>query len=195
MYIYLFRKVIMNEKLVDFCVRCFDRSDEERFSLEDFREKLGESLSSDKIYFYLKMALYSHEKRIKVGIESGNETYEPKLEKTKDSNRINTHWTDEVDTAKTSFEDLPSDLKCKKIKAAIFAVDLVYEKVVNWEKITLEEVEKMSGAIHENWMENNLEKKDKKPELFVPYDELPEHEKEKDRVRIRTAIYVIESEK
>ena len=53
----------------------------------------------------------------------------------------------------------------------------------------------MSGAIHENWMENNLEKKDKKPELFVPYDELPEHEKEKDRVRIRTAIYVIESEK
>ena len=52
-------------------------------------------------------------------------------------------------------------------------------------------IEGLSENEHIRWMENNSWLKDSQPELFVDYKELSETEKEKDRVRVRTAIETI----
>lgn len=49
-------------------------------------------------------------------------------------------------------------------------------------------LEALSDREHQRWMEANGWQKDSSPQLFVDYKALPESEKEKDRVRVRTAV-------
>jgi hypothetical protein len=60
-----------------------------------------------------------------------------------------------VDIANTDFEDLPDNWKYENIEAAKVAVDLVYEKILNLEKISNEMIEEMSNIVHEKWLERN----------------------------------------
>jgi hypothetical protein len=60
-----------------------------------------------------------------------------------------------VDIANTKFEDLPSNRKYENFEAAKVAVDLVYEKIVNKEKIDSEMIEEMSKIVHEKWLKRN----------------------------------------
>ena len=121
-----------------------------------------------------------------------NGIYCPMIEKVEDEKWVREYWTNVVDIANTKFEDLPDNWKNENFEAAKIAVDLVYEKVVNWEEITSEEVEGMSRIIHEkrlkrNWIQWSFENQ------RVDYDELSEEEKSKDRVQIETAIQIIKS--
>ena len=99
------------------------------------------------------------------------------------------HWTNQVDIANTKFEDLPSDWKKENQKAAEVAIDLVYESVIKWEKITPEMLEQMASKVHDEWLNRNKRAKDW--ELGKPYDKLPEIEKAKDRNQILKAIEIV----
>ena len=117
-------------------------------------------------------------------------TFEPKIKKTKDKKWIKKNGKDEVDIANTSFVDLPTDWQKENYDAAKLVIDLVYDEVINLNKkgYDLETIEELSSKVHDSWMERNSWKKVSKPELFVPYEELPEKEKAKDRVQIIDAI-------
>lgn len=131
-----------------------------------------------------------HEERRKSMIKS-DWTYESRIENTADKERINKHnWETKVDIINTKFEDLPNDRKKENLEAAKVAVKLVYEKITNWEKITVETIEEMSEIVHNerlkrNWITWSFEIQ------RVEYKDLSEEEKAKDRNQIIRAIEVI----
>jgi len=119
-------------------------------------------------------------------------TYKPMIEKSKDEIRTKKHWTDTVDIANTNFEDLPDNWKYENIEAAKVAVDLVYEKILNLEKFSIETIEEMSDIVHEkrlerNWLAGSFENQ------RISYKDLSEEEKEKDRLQIKIAMEIINS--
>ena len=87
----------------------------------------------------------------------------------------------------TKFGDLPLNRKHENLEAAKVAVNLVYEKIINWEKIDSEMVEEMSKIVHEKWLERNGIQWSFENQR-VDYQNLSEKEKKKDRVQIETAI-------
>jgi len=138
-----------------------------------------------------KVASTFHEEWRKNRLQS-DWTYKPMIEKSEDETRIKEHWTDTVDIANTDFENLPDNWKYENIEAAKVAVDLVYEKILNLEKISIETIEEMSNIVHEkrlerNWIDWSFENQ------RVSYKDLSEKEKEKDRLQVKTAIEIIDS--
>lgn len=120
----------------------------------------------------------------------------PRIKKTEDKEWIEAHGgIKEVDIYYTPFKDLPLDRKKDNLDAAKVVIDLVYDKIVNGEEITPEMIEEMSSVVHEAWMKRNSWEKESRPHLFVPYSELPEEEKAKDRDQILQAIEIIKSGK
>ena len=122
-----------------------------------------------------------------------NGKYDPMVEKSKDKEWNLKHWIDMVDIANTKFEDLPSNRKYENLEAAKVAVDLVYDKVINWEEITSEMIEKMSNIVHEKRLERNGIEWSFENQRVV-YQNLSEEEKVKDRIQVELAIQVIKSE-
>ena len=162
------------------------------------KQELLEKLSSDpKEYFAEKMGSYLHEEWRKTRLKEDG-TYEPRIKKSKDSEWIQKHGTDEVDIANTKFEDLPSNWQYENLEAAKVAVELVYDKVADGEEITPEMIEEMSSVVHEKWLERNdwvYDKEYGNPILAKAYEALPEDEKAKDRAQVETAIRIISEEK
>ena len=116
-------------------------------------------------------------------------TYDPRIKTTHDETRIQEHnGQTEVDIANTTFENLPSDWQHENLEAAKIAESLVYESIIRWEDITTEMIEEMSSKVHEEWLKRNT--RAKWWELDVPYDQLPESEKAKDRNQVLLAIEV-----
>ena len=138
-----------------------------------------------------KVASVFHEKWRKSRIQNGDK-YQPMIEKSEDENRNVIHWTDLVDIANTKFEDLPSNRKYENLQAAEVVVNLVYDKVVNWEDINSEMIEEMSEVVHEKWLERNWVEWSFENQR-VDYERLSEEEKDKDRAQIQLAIQIIKS--
>lgn len=139
-----------------------------------------------------KVASTFHEEWRKNRLQS-DWTYKPMIEKSEDEKRTEKHWTDTVDIANTAFEDLPNNWQYENIQAAQVAVDLVYEKILNLEKISIETIEGMSNIVHEkrlerNWIAGSFENQ------RVSYEDLSEEEKAKDRAQILTAIKIIQND-
>lgn len=146
----------------------------------------------DKSNIIERVASVFHEKwRENRLMDSGK--YNPMIEKSEDKEWNVKHWTDTVDIANTKFEDLPLNRKYENLEAAKVAVDLVYEKVVNWEKINSEMIEEMSKIVHEKWLERNGVQWSFENQR-VDYQNLSEEEKSKDRIQIELAIQIIKSE-
>ena len=158
-----------------------------------------ESVEMAKAYFAESLWADLHEewrKGYAAKPENRDENWvvKPRIKKTKDEAWIKEHGTDEVDIYYTPFKDLPSDKKWDNLAAAKEAIDLVFDTVMGWE-ITQERIEEISSIVHENRMKRNSWEKDTRPELFVPYSELPEEEKAKDRAQVLQAIAKIKSGK
>lgn len=113
-------------------------------------------------------------------------SYEPREKTTTDANWIEAHGTDTVDIANSTYDQLPEDWKAENKAAADVAVGLYREGVGTGDTTSDAFVEGASSAIHDAWLERNTWAKD--GELDVPYDQLPEDEKAKDRVQILTTI-------
>ena len=138
----------------------------------------------DKSEIIKKVASSFHDKRRE------NRLYKPMIEKSEDDEWTKKHWTDLVDIANTKFENLPSNWKYENFEAAKVAVDLVYERVVNWLEITPEMIEEMSKTVHDKWLERNWIEWSFENQR-VDYEDLFEEEKAKDRVQIEIAIQII----
>lgn len=147
----------------------------------------------------LIMDLWSefHEKWRKSRKKMNDWTYEPRMKKTKDRKWIEKNWTDELDIANTKFEDLPSDWQKENYQAAKYIINLVYDRAISvytendghyGKLFSFDAIEGLASKVHDDWMKRNERQKDSNPELFVPYSELPEIEKEKDRVQILGAL-------
>lgn len=119
-------------------------------------------------------------------VEDGS--FEPRVKTTSDQDWAQTHGGfTEVDIANTAFEDLPSDWQAENLVAAEVAQGALNEGFANFEDIKSDEfVESASSKIHDAWLGRNEWAKG--GGLDVPYDQLPEDEKAKDRAQILTAI-------
>ena len=122
-----------------------------------------------------------------------NGTYEPRMKKTKDEEWTKKHGKEEVDIANCTFSELPYDWQKENLSAALVVIGLVYDKIIAGKTITPEEIEKMAAIVHEEWLKRNTYvygpvDKGGRPDLTVPYADLEDVEKEKDRVQIAPAI-------
>lgn len=87
------------------------------------------------------------------------------------------------------YKELPPSWQEASSSAANFVVDTIAKALANGETVMSNDyVEKASSAVHDKWMADNAWQQESAPELFVPYAELPENEKEKDRDQILMAI-------
>ena len=118
-------------------------------------------------------------------------TYEPRMKKSKDEVWNAAHGTDEVDIANCSFDELPSNWQYENLEAARVVIGLVYDRIKAGEPISLEEVEQFASTIHDEWLKRNdwvYDQNYGNPTLAVPYDQLPEEEKEKDKQQLGPGI-------
>ena len=115
-------------------------------------------------------------------------TFEPRMKKTKDQEWIDEHNTDEIDIANTNYENLPEDWKGENKLSAEVAMNEIYEAISQQRNLDDSFVEEASSVIHDKWLERN---KDWAPdEQNKPFGELSEEEKEKDRAIIKKGIEI-----
>lgn len=115
-------------------------------------------------------------------------TYEPREKTTKDQSWIETHGTDKVDIANTSFAELPADWQGENKASAEVAINEIWKANLKGSEFDDVFVETASDTIHQKWLERNSSWAP--AEQNKPYAELPEEEKEKDRAIIKKAIEV-----
>lgn len=123
-------------------------------------------------------------------------TFEPRIKKSKDEGWNIKHGTDEVDIANCSFAELPSNWQYENLEAARTAIDLVYYSVIDFRQLTVEEIEMLSSEVHKAWQQRNdwvFDPNYGNPEQAVPYNELSEEEKAKDRVQVLAGIEKVQS--
>lgn len=123
-------------------------------------------------------------------------TYEPRWKKVKDPNfkfvesdtcRKNEEGVVEIDIANRSFGELSADWQFENLEAGKVVVRLVGDKT----ELTLEEVEQMASVIHDEWLKRNewvFDPNYGNPAQAVPYAELSEEEKEKDRAQLKFGL-------
>lgn len=119
-------------------------------------------------------------------------SYEPREKTTTDTEWISSHGTDIVDIANTEFADLPEDWQRENRIAAGVSQSLLEAGIESGEDTKSDGfVESASSEIHNQWLSRNEWAKG--GELDVPYGQLPEDEKAKDRAQILTAIELSQS--
>ena len=123
-------------------------------------------------------------------------TFEPRMKKSKDEAWTAAHGTDDVDIANCTFAELPSNWQYENLEAARVAVNLVYDGVVEAKQYTPEEIEMMASDVHEAWLQRNdwvFDPNYGNPAQAVPYLQLSEEEKAKDRVQVLAGIKKVQA--
>ena len=95
----------------------------------------------------------------------------------------------QVDILNTSYSDLPPKWQAENKSQAESAIKLVAQNMDS----AIENIEGLAAQVHEQWLARNSWAIEQKSPLAVPYSELPEGEKKKDRDVI-TAAHEILSE-
>ena len=124
----------------------------------------------------------------------GTDTFEPRIKPAKDA-----EWTaknggqTELDIANTSYENLPKPWQAENKSAAESVVKEI--RKAEFSNIPLDDsfIETASNAQHVAWLERNGSWAEEGQKL--PYPELSETEKEKDRVVVKTALNVYRDSK
>jgi hypothetical protein len=115
-------------------------------------------------------------------------SYEPRWKSTKDQKWINQKGTNQTDIANTDYENLPEDWQAENKASAEVAVEEIAKAINQGKSLDENFVESASAVIHKRWVERN--ESWAPSEQKVPYTELVEEEKEKDRDIIREAIVI-----
>jgi hypothetical protein len=110
----------------------------------------------------------------------------PRIKTTTDQAWIAGNGTDQVDIAARDFSQLPSDWQKENRLGAEVAVDLVLVGADADRIFNDAFIEEASDPVHAGWLERNGAYASDVQKL--PYGELPEEEKEKDRFFVRAAI-------
>ena len=123
-----------------------------------------------------------------------NGAYEPRLKISKDEEWNKNHGTDVVDIANCTFSELPSNWQYENLEAAKIVIDLVYSRVIAFDSISFEELEKMASIIHNEWLKRNTWVYDKdygNPKLAVSYEKLSKEEQDKDKRQVILAQHKV----
>lgn len=80
------------------------------------------------------------------------------------------------------FDELPDDWKNENISSAEIALDQVLLQVKNEGEFDNNFIESSARVLHQKWLERNNEN--------IPYEDLTEKDKEKDRIFIKIAIEI-----
>jgi hypothetical protein len=124
----------------------------------------------------------------------GTNNFEPRIKPAKDGEWSASHGgKTELDIANTPYEDLPKPWQAENKAAAESAVSEIKKAEASGTALDDDFIEAASATQHVAWLERNgswapVEQK-------LPYSELPESEKEKDRVVVRTALKVFSDSK
>ncbi len=117
-------------------------------------------------------------------------SYEPRVKQTKDQ-----AWTDahegktEIDIANTSYAELPSDWQAENKASAEVAIDAVLKADQAGEPLNNTFIEGAASGIHDAWLQRNEWAKG--GDLDKPFTELPEDEKEKDKIFVKRAMEIV----
>jgi hypothetical protein len=95
----------------------------------------------------------------------------------------------QVDILNTSYADLPPKWQAENNAQAESAISLVARNMDD----AMGNIESLAAQVHEQWLSRNSWATEQKHPLAVPYSELPEEEKQKDR-DVVIAAYEILSE-
>lgn len=123
-------------------------------------------------------------------------TFESRIKKSTDEAWNNLHGTDQVDIANCSFAELPSNWQFENLEAAKTAVNLVYDGVIGNAQQTQESIEEMASLVHNAWLQRNewvFDPNYGNPSQAVPYEQLSEEEKAKDRDQVLAGINKVQS--
>lgn len=148
-----------------------------------------ETLKSEQIY---ALGYYLHDEWRASRKQKGG-SFEPRVKKTKDKNWIKINNTEEVDIANTNYGYLPEDWKRENKISAEVTLDEIYLHKDKNQELNEEFIEKASATLHEKWLDRNSQWAAAEQEL--PYNELSEEEKEKDRVIIRKGLEIFNQKK
>lgn len=111
----------------------------------------------------------------------------PRIKQTTDANWSAMHaGASELDIAATAYADLPSDWQGENKLGAEVVVDEVLKAASNNRSFDAAFIEEAAAVVHAKWVERNGSWA--AAELKVPYVDLSEGEKEKDRIFVRRAI-------
>jgi hypothetical protein len=124
----------------------------------------------------------SHEKFLEIYREVNDGS---RIKTTIDTDWIMMHGTDQADLAKLKYLELPRDWKKERWFCAKIALDTLLEAVKLGKPLDEEFIEYASDIIHEEWLPRNMKRA--KDYHKLPYAELSEFQKEKDRIFARAA--------
>lgn len=115
--------------------------------------------------------------------------FEPRIKNVKDQIWIQVHGKTTCDIANTPFFELPSEWQTENFASAAAAIDIIEQSLCHGCKSVDDiGIETASALIHVAWLERNSAWAEEIQKL--PYDALPELEKEKDRVVFRIAAEI-----
>lgn len=124
-------------------------------------------------------------------LSDGLYKFEPRWKNTSDPEWIVKHGINRVDIANTAYYDLPRDWQKENLASAQVALEQINCSLELEQPLDGEFIEAASAVIHEEWLKRNGEYASAEQKL--PYFQLSEEEKEKDRVIIRAAIEEVQS--
>lgn len=93
----------------------------------------------------------------------------------------------QIDILNTSYSDLTPKWQSENKAQAQSAIGLVSKNMDS----AIENIEELSAQVHEQWLSRNSWAIEQKSPLAVPYSELPEEEKQKDRDVITAAHEIL----
>lgn len=112
-------------------------------------------------------------------------SFEPRIKSTTDTDWIESHGTDQVDIANTTYDDLPTDWQAENRAAAEVVVDIMvnYNGTID---LNNEDTRNQVGdTIHKAWLARNDWAKD--GELGKNFADLPIEEQAKDITQVEVA--------
>ena len=115
----------------------------------------------------------------------------PAIKTTKDEAWIALHGVSELDIAAASYEQLPADWQFENRVAAELTVDELLAAQSRGEPLDEAFIERVADALHAAWVDRN--RSWAAAELLLPYAELPEVEKEKDRLFVKQGLSVLQA--
>ena len=117
----------------------------------------------------------------------GTDKFEPRIKPVKDEQwPLRHNGQTEIDIANTSYENLPAPWQAENKAAAQSAVNAILKAQTHSTPLNEDFIEFASNQQHQDWLLRNGEWAPQEQKL--PYNQLPESEKEKDRVVVRTAL-------
>lgn len=180
-------KIYVHLLIISILVSCNDIANKDKNNVKKTDEMIQNISENQRLKLNIKLASVLHEEwRSNRLLADGS--YEPRLKNTTDEIWIKNNNSDQVDIANTSFINLPHDWQEENLSASIVAMNEVLSAYEN--KVSLEStfIEEASEKVHIEWLKRNSEWAQENQKL--PYAQLSEEEKDKDRLQVIKAIEV-----